>query len=84
MQVTIELFNQDTFQLLQQLERLKLLRLLSFEQNNTVKENLIVGYEMDGSPITEGDFVQSILMSSEEGKAGELMTTDELMKMLEL
>jgi hypothetical protein len=84
MQVTIELFNQDTFQLLQQLERLKLLKLLSFEQNNVATETNIVGYEMDGRPISETDFVESVLESSKEAKAGNLMSTSDLMKMLEL
>ncbi len=78
MQVTIELFNQDTFQLLQQLERLNLLKLLSFEESNSTF------YELDGSPISEDALVQSVLQSSKEVKEGNIMKTQDLMKMLEL
>jgi hypothetical protein len=78
MQVTIELLNQDTFKLLQQLERLHLLKLISFE------EGAIAAYELDGSPILESELVDSVLESSKEAKEGKVLNTQELMKMLEL
>jgi len=44
----------------------------------------VVGYEADGTPISDDEFVSSILSSSQEAKSGNVLTHDEMKTLLGL
>ena len=44
----------------------------------------IAGYDMDGTPITDEDLVQSVLTSSQAAKSGEVISHTEMKIMLGL
>ena len=44
----------------------------------------VVGYEADGTPISDDEFVSSILSSSQEAKLGNVLTHDEMKTLLGL
>lgn len=42
----------------------------------------VVGYEADGTPISDDEFVSSILESSQESKQGKVLTNEEMKTLL--
>ncbi len=44
----------------------------------------VVGYEADGTPISDDKFVSSILASSQEAKSGNVLTHEEMKTLLGL
>lgn len=46
------------------------------------EENDIIGYEPDGTPITDKEFIESVLESSREAKAGKILSHLEMKTLL--
>jgi hypothetical protein len=82
MQVTIEIYNPKSLKLLEQLEELNLLKLLFYKDTEVETDIADVDYEMDGTPISDEEFVKTAAITSEEVKNGNYLTTEELMKKL--
>ncbi|MFN0215925.1 MAG: hypothetical protein ACKVT2_16825 [Saprospiraceae bacterium] len=47
-------------------------------------DDYVVGYEADGTPISDDEFVSSILSSSQEAKSGKVLTHEEMKTLLGL
>ena len=71
-------------QLLEQTEDTETLTLVYalLKKLTFVEENDIVGYEPDGTPITDKEFVESVLESSREAKAGKMLSHSEMKTLL--
>ena len=79
MQVTVEIFNNEALMLLKQLEQLQVLKLLSFPSFDS-----IVGYDVDGTPISDNELIESVLESSKDAQSGNVISTSELLTSLNL
>lgn len=71
-------------QLLEQTEDTETLTLVYalLKKLTFLEENDIVGYEVDGTPITEREFVESVLESSRDAKAGRILSHSEMKALL--